>query len=82
MVLQKAPKHAKGTWTRHDTPDAWEETVPTNAVQPESVVFQKALIEATTAPNDPSLDAAAGSFSVLAECGLAGRRFIGGDING
>ena len=82
IVLQKAPKRAKGIWTRHDIPDVWEEKAPTNAVHPKPVTLQKALIEATTAPNDPVLDPAAGSFSVLKACQLAGRTFVGCDVNG
>ena len=85
IVLQKAPKRAKGIWTRHDIPDVWEEKVPStksNAVHPKPVALQQALIEATTAPNDPILDPAAGSFSVLKACQLAGRTFVGCDVNG
>lgn len=82
LVLQKAPKRAKGIWTRHDIPDVWEEKVPSNIVHPKPVALQQALIEATTAPNDPVLDPAAGSFSVLKACQLAGRTFVGCDVNG
>ncbi len=85
VVLQKAPKRAKGIWTRHDIPDVWEEKAPSsksNAVHPKPVALQQALIEATTAPNDPVLDPAAGSFSVLKACQLAGRTFVGCDVNG
>ena len=49
---------------------------------PKPVALQQALIEATTAPDDPVLDPAAGSFSVLKACQLAGRTFVGCDVNG
>ena len=85
IVLQKAPKRAKGVWTRHDIPDVWTEKPPSsksNAVHPKPVALQQALIEAVTAPDDPVLDPAAGSFSVLKACELAGRTFVGCDVNG
>ncbi len=83
LILQKAPKRAKGIWTRHDIPDVWEEKAPTSkGVHPKPIALQQALIEATTAPNDPILDPAAGTFSVLKACQLAGRTFVGCDING
>ena len=44
--------------------------------------LQQALIESVTAPGDPVLDPAAGSFSVLEACQLAGRTFVGCDVNG
>ena len=85
IVLQKSPKRAKGVWTRHDIPDVWTEKPPSsksNAVHPKPVALQQALIEAVTAPDDPVLDPAAGSFSVLKACELAGRTFVGCDVNG
>ena len=82
MVLQKSPKRAKGVWTRHDIPDVWAEKSVTNAVHPKPVELQRALIEAVTAPGDVVLDPAAGSFSVLEACRLAGRVFVGCDVNG
>ncbi len=83
IVLQKAPKRAKGIWTRHDIPDVWDEKAPSlKGVHPKPVELQRVLIEAVTAPDDPVLDPAAGSFSVLKACQLAGRRFVGCDING
>ena len=83
IVLQKAPKRAKGIWTRHDIPDVWDEKAPTlKGVHPKPIELQRALIEATTAPDDPVLDPAAGSFSVLEACRLAGRMFVGCDVNG
>ena len=83
IVLQKAPKRAKGIWTRHDIPDVWTEKAPSSkGVHPKPVALQQALIEAVTAPDDPVLDPAAGSFSVLEACQLAGRTFVGCDVNG
>ena len=83
IVLQKAPKRAKGIWTRHNIPDVWAEKAPTlKGVHPKPVELQRVLIEATTAPDDPVLDPAAGSFSVLEACQLAGRMFVGCDVNG
>ena len=83
IVLQKAPKRAKGIWTRHDIPDVWEEKAPSSkGVHPKPVQLQRALIEAVTAPGDAVLDPAAGSFSVLEACRLADRVFVGCDLNG
>ena len=82
VVLQKSPKRAKGVWTRHDIPDVWEEKAVSDAVHPKPVELQRALIEAVTAPGDVVLDPAAGSFSVLEACQLAGRTFVGCDVNG
>ncbi len=83
IVLQKTPKRAKGIWTRHNIPDVWTEKASSSkGVHPKPVELQQALIEATTAPNDPVLDPAAGSFSVLKACQLAGRMFVGCDVNG
>ena len=83
IVLQKVPKRAKGVWTSHNIPDVWDEKVPSlKGVHPKPVELQRVLIEAVTAPDDPVLDPAAGSFSVLKACQLAGRRFVGCDING
>ena len=80
---KRLPRRAKGIWTRHDIPDVWEEKVPSlKGVHPKPVALQQALIEATTAPRDPVLDPAAGSFSVLKACQLAGRTFVGCDVNG
>ncbi len=82
VVLQKAPKRAKGVWTRHDIPDVWEEKVKSKVTHAKPVGLQRALIEAVTAPGDVVLDPAAGSFSVLDACQLAGRTFVGCDVNG
>ena len=82
IVLQKVPKRAKGVWTRHDIPDVWTEKPSSKVTHSKPVGLQQALIESTTAPNDPVLDPAAGSFSVLEACQLAGRTFVGCDVNG
>ena len=82
VVLQKAPKRAKGVWTRHDIPDVWDEKPTSKVTHSKPVGLQQALIEAVTAPGDVVLDPAAGSFSVLEACRLAGRTFVGCDVNG
>ncbi len=82
VVLQKAPKRAKGVWTRHDIPDVWDEKPASRVTHAKPVGLQKALIEAVTGPGDVVLDPAAGSFSVLKACRLAGRTFVGCDVNG
>ena len=82
MVLQKAPKRAKGVWTRHDIPDVWEEKPSSKVTHSKPVGLQQALIEAVTAPGDVVLDPAAGSYSVLQACRSAGRTFVGCDVNG
>lgn len=82
VVLQKLPKRAKGVWTRHDIPDVWDEKPASRVTHAKPVGLQKALIEAVTGPGDVVLDPAAGSFSVLKACRLAGRTFVGCDVNG
>lgn len=81
IVLQKSPVKAKACWTDHAIPDVWEEKVSTKE-HPHSkpIELQRRLIEATTKEGDLVLDPAAGSFSVLEACRLAGRDFLGGDI--
>ena len=82
VVLQKAPKRAKGVWTRHDIPDVWTEKPSSKITHAKPVGLQQALIEAVTGPGDVVLDPAAGSFSVLEACRLSGRTFVGCDVNG
>lgn len=81
IVLQKAPKRAKGVWTIRNIPDVWSEKVlgKTHPHQ-KPLELQKKLIEATTGENDIILDPASGSFSVLEACTLVGREFLGCDI--
>ena len=83
IVLQRAPKRAKGVWTAHDIPDVWTEKVSRNDhTHTKPVKLQAKLIEAVSNPGDVVLDPAAGSFSVMQACKAVGRRFIGCDING
>jgi site-specific DNA-methyltransferase (adenine-specific) len=82
VVLQKAPKRAKGAWTRHDIPDVWLERVGKGHVHAKPVELQKALIEATTRPGDIVVDPTAGGFSVLEACRrVGGRTFFGSDLS-
>lgn len=80
VVFQKSPIRAKGVWTDHAIPDVWQEK--TAKVHPHSkpVELQRRLIEATTEKGDVVLDPASGGFSVMEACMLAGRDFVGGDI--
>lgn len=83
IVLQRAPKRAKGVWMAHDIPDVWTEKVSRNGhTHAKPVELQARLIEAVSNPGDVVLDPAAGSFSVLQACKSVGRRFLGCDING
>ncbi len=83
VVLQKAPRKAKGVWKVHTIPDVWSEAVePRNRVHPKPVGLQAALIEAVSNPGDVVVDPAAGSFSVMEACRQKGRSFLGCDING
>ena len=83
IVLQKAPRKAKGVWKVHTIPDVWSEAVEfRNRVHPKPVGLQAALIEAVSNPGDVVVDPAAGSFSVMEACRQKGRNFLGCDING
>lgn len=81
VVLQKAPRRAKGAWTRRDIPDIRTEKITDKShphIKPVHLIQD--LIEATTAPGDLILDPAAGSFAVLHAAQALGRRFIGCDL--
>lgn len=80
VVFQKPPKRARGVWTDHSIPDIWAERTGKSHPHEKPVDLQARLIAATTSPGDWVVDPAAGSYSVLAACNIAGRRFIGGDI--
>lgn len=82
VVIQKAPKRAKGTWSRHNIPDVWDEkAVRGGHPHQKPIELQLALIEATTGPGDIIIDPASGSFSVLVAANSVGNRtFIGTDI--
>ena len=83
IVLQRAPKRAKGVWMAHDIPDVWTEKVRRDGhTHAKPVELQARLIEAVSNPGDVVLDPAAGSFSVLQACKSVGRRFLGCDTNG
>ena len=82
MVLQKAPKKAKGYWTRHDIPDVIAEKVARKGhSHKKPIELQRKLLDATTKEGDLIVDPAAGSFSVLQSVKeLPGRRFLGCDL--
>lgn len=80
IVLQKSPVKAKACWTDHTIPDVWEEKVTKTHPHSKPIELQRRLIAATTKDGDTVLDPADGSYSVFEACRLAGRDFIGGDI--
>lgn len=83
LILQKAPKRAKGIWSVHDIPDVWLEKLPKGGhphAKPEKL--QSALISAVLKQNDFVLDACAGGFSVMRSAQAVSRRFIGCDLEG
>ena len=82
VVLQKAPRRAKGVWGAHDIPDVWSEKATIVGPHAKPVGLQKKLIESLTNAGDTVLDPAAGSFSVMESCKLSGRDFLGCDIAG
>lgn len=83
VVLQKAPRRAKGVWKLHDIPDVWREKVVRNGhTHRKPVELQRRLIEAVSNPGDLVIDPAAGSFIVMEACELSKRRFLGCDLNG
>jgi len=82
VVMQKAPRRAKGVWALHDIPDVWDEKVISKSPHAKPVGLQSKLIEATTNTRDVVLDPAAGSYSVLEACQRLNRRFLGCDIAG
>lgn len=84
IVIQKAPKRAKGVWRLHDIPDVWGGEPKENGghTHKKPVGLQAKLIEAVTNPADFVVDPAAGSYSVLKSCQATGRNFIGCDIIG
>ena len=85
VVIQKAPRKAKGVWKRHDIPDVWQEPIPKErraaGVHPKPIQLQARLIEAVSNPGDLVVDPAAGSYSVLEACKQANRTFVGCDLN-
>lgn len=82
VVMQKAPRRAKGVWGAHDIPDVWDEKATIVGPHAKPVGLQARLIELLTNPGDMVIDPAAGSFTVLAACEQTGRDFLGCDIAG
>ncbi len=83
VIIQKAPKRAKGVWKLHDIPDVWPKTKENGGhTHRKPTCLQSKLIEAVTNRNDYVVDPASGSYSVLQSCQETGRNFIGCDIIG
>ena len=81
VVIQKAPKQAKSTWTLHNIPDVWDEKIlDKNHTHAKPIELQKQLILATTNENDLVLDPASGGYSVFRACKETNRNFIGCDL--
>ena len=81
VVIQKAPKQAKSTWTLHNIPDVWDEKIlDKNHTHAKPIELQKQLILATTNENDLVLDPASGGYSVFRACKETDRNFIGCDL--
>lgn len=72
VVVQKAPRKAKSTWTIHNIPDVWEEKIEYKRhTHAKPIDLQKQLILATTVEGDIVLDPASGGYSTLEACRLA-----------
>jgi len=82
VVMQKAPRRAKGVWALHDIPDVWPEKVTNDGAHAKPIGLQSRLIEALTNSRDTVIDPAAGSYSVLTACHRTNRQFLGCDIEG
>ena len=82
VVMQKAPRRAKGVWALHDILDVWGEKVTNSGPHAKPVGLQARLIEALTNTRDIVIDPAAGSYSVLTACQKTNRHFLGCDIAG
>lgn len=82
VVMQKAPRRAKGVWALHDIPDVWDEKVTNDGPHAKPIGLQGRLIEALTNTRDIVIDPAAGSYSVLKACQRTNRHFLGCDIEG
>ncbi len=81
VVLQKAPRRAKGVWSCHTIPDVWSEKAQgSKHAHRKPINLQGELIAAVTNPGDIVIDPAAGSFSVMEAAHLHGRNFLGCDI--
>ena len=83
VILQKAPRRAKGIWQIHNIPDVWTEKIPRNGhTHRKPVALQRDLIRAVSSAGDIVLDPAAGSFSVMEACAGIDRKFLGCDLEG
>lgn len=81
VVLQKAPRRAKGVWSIHNIPDIWSEKATNGKhAHRKPIALQGELIAAVTQAGDIVVDPAAGSFSVMEAARMRGRNFLGGDI--
>lgn len=81
VIIQKAPRQAKSTWTLHNIPDVWDEKIlDKNHTHAKPIELQKQLILATTNENDLVLDPASGGYSVFRACKETDRNFIGCDL--
>lgn len=82
VIAQKPPIRAKGIWKNRAIPDIWSEPKDRAHAHCKPVKLQATLIDCLTAPEDIVIDPAAGSYSVLEACKIAGRNFLGCDIAG
>lgn len=80
VILQKAPKRAKGIWCLHNIPDVWDEKTSSSHPHSKPILLQSKLISAVTKIGDVVLDPAAGSFSVMQSAHLVNRKFVGCDL--
>ena len=83
VVLQKAPRKAKGVWKIHNILDVWNEEAAVDGPHTHNkpVKLQSKLIEAVSNEGDTIIDPAAGSFSVMKSANRVGRRFLGCGTN-
>ena len=83
VVLQKAPKRAKGVWRLHDILDVCQEKVSAKThPHQKPIALQSRLIAAVSNLGDFVVDPAAGSFSVMRAANMENRNFIGCDLEG
>lgn len=80
VIIQKAPKLAKATWTVHNIPDVWREKQNGSHPHCKPEEMQSALISAVTNEGDLVGDFAAGGYSVMRSAHNIGRQFIGCSI--
>jgi len=82
VIVQKAPKRAKGCWNSHDIPDVWLEKVVRVHPHSKPEQLQAALINSVVEKGDFVVDPASGGFSVMRSAEAVGRKFIGVDLRG